>query len=308
MERPWESVLTLSVVHFMAFPECLEGTGPIVETLTKLALDDFFGAVEITWIKDPDQRAQVRRIAEQSHLQLGYGAQPALLTQQLSLNDLDPDGRRRAIEQIKACIDEAAELGCSRVAFLAGPDPGDAERERALDLLANAVIELCRYGQDKGIALTLETFDRDVDKKSLIGPSDLAAQFAARIRADYPDFGLMYDLSHMPLLGETAFQALSTLREHLVHVHVGNCVKVPGRDAYGDQHPRFGFPGGENDVAELAEFLTALFAVGYLKPGANGEKPWVGFEVKPQPGETSELILANAKRTWRQAWAQVPWV
>lgn len=305
MERPWESVLTLSVVHFMAFPECMGGTGPIAETLTKIALDDFFGAAEITWIKDPKERARVREIAEQSRLKLGYGAQPTLLTQRLSLNDLDPDGRRRAIDQIKACIDEAAELGCQRVAFLAGPDPGDADRERALDLLADSVIELCRYGQDKGIALTLETFDRDVEKKSLIGPSELAAQFAERIRADFPDFGLMYDLSHLPLLNEDASQALSLLKDHLVHIHVGNCVKVPGREAYGDQHPRFGFPGGENDVPELAAFLKALFDVGYLKPDASGEKPWVGFEVKPVAGESSELILANTKRAWRQAWAQL---
>ncbi len=307
MQRPWDSLLTLSVVHFMAFPECMGGTGPIAETLTRLALDDFFGAAEITWIKDPVERARVRSIAEQSRLKLGYGAQPTLLMQKLSLNDLDPDGRRRAVAQIKACIDEAAELGCARVAFLAGPDPGDADRERALDLLAASITELCHYAQDKGIALTLETFDRTVDKKSLIGPSELAAQFAARIRADFPSFGLMYDLSHMPLLGESALPALSTLKDHLVHIHVGNCVMTPGRVAYGDQHPRFGFPGGENDVPELAGFLAALFEVGYLKQGATvGDKPWVGFEVKPVAGESSELILANTKRAWQQAWARLP--
>ncbi len=306
MERPWESVLTLSIVHFMAFPECMGGTGPVAATLTRLALDDFFGAVEVTWIKDQAERARVRDIAEQSRLKLSYGAQPALLTQRLSLNDLDPEGRRRAIHQMKACIDEAAELGCTRVGFLAGLDPGDAERERALDLLADSVTELCRYGRERGIALMLETFDREVDKRSLIGPSDLAAQFAARIRADFPDFGLLYDLSHMPLLGESARQALFTLKDHLVHIHVGNCVKEPGRPAYGDQHPRFGFPGGENDVDELAEFLCALFQVGYLQANATGERPWVGFEVKPQAGESSELILANTKRAWRQAWARLP--
>jgi hypothetical protein len=39
-------------------------------------------------------------------------------------------------------------------------------------------------------------------RKSLIGPSDLAAQFCQEICGDFPDFGLMYDLSHMPLLNE----------------------------------------------------------------------------------------------------------
>jgi len=304
MNYPWESSLTLSVVHFMAYPECMGGSGPIVETLTKLALDDFFGAAEVTWIEDPAVRTRVREIAEQSRLQLGFGAQPMLLMPKLSLNDLDEAGRRRAVERIRAGIDQAAELGCARLAFLAGPDPGDAQRARALDLLADSVLELCRYGRERGIALTLETFDRSVDKRSLIGPSDLAASFAARIRADFPDFGLMYDLSHLPLLDESALAALTTLREHLVHIHVGNCVKVAGRPGYGDQHPRFGFPGGENDVPQLTEFLSALFAVGYLRPNSSPVRPWVGFEVKPQPGESSDLILAHTKRTWRQAWAQ----
>jgi hypothetical protein len=40
---------------------------------------------------------------------------------------------------------------------------------------------------------------------------------------------------------------------------------VPGRPGYGDQHPRFGFPGGENGVEELAAFLRGLFEIGYLE-------------------------------------------
>jgi sugar phosphate isomerase/epimerase len=304
MNYSWESVLTLSVVHFMIFPSTITGEGDIATSIEKLALDPFFGAAEITWIKDPKQREKVRSIAVQSGLKLGYGAQPRLLLPKLSLNDLDGAGRKKAVESILEGIDEAAEMGCSRLAVLTGPDPGDAERERALDYLADSFATLCKAGDDKGIGITLETFDREVDKKSLIGPSDLAAEFAARIREDYSSFGLMYDLSHMPLLNETALEALTTLKDYLVHMHVGNCVKVPGRDAYGDMHPRFGYPGGENDVPELAEFLSALFEIGYLQKGGVGDKPWVGIEVKPQGDETSELVIAQTQRAWRKAWWQ----
>ena len=306
MARPWESVLTLSIVHPMIFPECIGGTGPIVDTVTKMALDDFFGGIEVTSIEDADERAKVREIAVESGLRLGFAAQPVLLLQHLSLNDLDADGRQKAVSAIKASIDEAAELGCARLAVLAGPDPGDAERGRALDYLVDSMGTLCAYGGDRGVGITLETFDRDLDKKSLIGPSDLAAEFAARVREEHPDFGLLYDLSHMPLLGETVSQALSTLKEYLVHIHVGNCVKEPGREAFGDLHPRFGFPGSENDVPELVEFLAGLFEVGYLEYDRAGAKPWVGAEVKPQGTETSELVLAQTRRTWRNAWAQLP--
>jgi hypothetical protein len=54
----------------------------------------------------------------------------------------------------------------------------------------------------------------------------------------------------------------------------------------------------------LVEFLRALFEVGYLRENTD-TRPWVGFEMRPQAGETSSAILANIKRTWREAWAQV---
>ncbi len=304
MQKSWESVLTLSIVHFAIYPAAITGQGDIASSLERLALDPFFGAVEITWIQDAKQRERVRNIAKQSGLKLGYGGQPRTLLPKLSLNDLNDAGRQKAVATIREGIDEAAEMGCARLAVLAGPDPGDADRSRALDLLADSISTLCAYGEGKGIGIMLETFDRDVDKKSLIGPSDLAAQFAARIRQKHPTFGLMYDLSHMPLLNETAKEALTTLKDYLVHIHVGNCVKVAGRPAFGDLHPRFGYPGGENDVPELAEFLSVLFKIGYLREGGVGDKPWVGIEVKPQGDETSELVIAQTQRVWRQAWWQ----
>jgi hypothetical protein len=156
------------------------------------------------------------------------------------------------------------------------------------------------------LSVVLETFDREVDKKALIGPAAEAAAIAERIKKDFPDFGLLYDMGHMVLLGETPVQALGKLKGHLAHVHVGNCVNVPGRPSYGDFHPRFGFPGSVNDVPELVEFLDALFEIGYLREGPPvGHRPGVGFEVRPQLGESSALILANLKRAWREAWPSV---
>jgi sugar phosphate isomerase/epimerase len=305
MDRHWSHYCTMSIVHFMAFPSAGGGEGPIAETVAKIAEDPFFGAVEITWIKDPAQRAAVREVLQTSHIQVGYGAQPAVLMGKLNPNSLEEAERKHAVNELKPRIDEAAEIGARRMAFLSGKDPGQADRRAALAALVKSVKELCAYGRDKGLALTLETFDRDVDKKALIGPSELAAEFAAEVRRDYPDFGLMYDLSHMPLLFERPEHALSLLKEHLVHIHVGNCVVDPDTPGYGDLHPRFGWPGGCNDVPELTEFLRTLFAVGYLKEGSP-DRPWVGFEVKPQPpAETSAQVIAGTQRAWQEAWSRL---
>ena len=304
MDKHWSHYCTMSIVHFMAFPETIRGEGPVVETVKKIAEDPFFGAIEIGWIKDPEARKEVKKVVEAAHIQVGHGGQSALLLQKLNVNSLDEEERRRAVEQLFRSIDEASEMGAKRVAFLSGADPGDVDRPKAWDALAKTVREAAAYAKTKGIALTLETFDRSVDKKCLIGPSDYAAKFCRMIRQDFPDFGLMYDLSHLPLLGETPEAALSELSDCLVHIHVGNCVTTPGAPGYGDLHPRFGWPGGANDVDELAAFIRALFKVGYLSDERK-DKPWVGFEIKPQSAdETSELVIAGTKRVWQEAWAK----
>ena len=305
MDKHWNNFCTMSIVHFMAFPNTIGGEGPIVETINKIAEDPFFGAIEIGWIKDSKIRSMVKAIIDASHIRVGYGAQSALLLGKLDLNNLDETVRRMAIDQLKACVDEANEVGAQRVAFLSGKDPGDADRPKAFDFLVRSVKEVCAYAHEKGISMTLETFDRSIDKKCLIGPSDYAANFADAIRQDYPDFGLLYDLSHMPLLSEKPETSLLPLKDYLVHIHVGNCVVDPTKPGYGDLHPRFGWSYGSNDVPELTSFLKMLFEIGYLDDRKK-EKPWVGFEIKPQAsGETPELVIASSKRVWQDAWAKV---
>jgi sugar phosphate isomerase/epimerase len=304
MDKHWDHFCTMSIVHFMAFPKTIGGEGPVAESVARIAEDPFFGGVEITWIKDPKERAATKAVIDASHIGVGYGAQPAVLMGKLNPNSLDEAERLAAVAGLKARIDEAAELGARRMAFLSGKDPGARDRKAAVDSLIRSTRELCTYGREKGVALTMETFDHDVDKKALIGPSPLAAEFAAAVREDHPDFGLMYDLSHQPLLREQSRAALNLLKRHLVHIHVGNCVTAEGKPGYGDLHPRFGWPGGANDVDEVVEFIRALFGAGYLGEG-KPDRPWVGFEIKPQAdGETPELVIAGSKRVWQEAWSR----
>ncbi len=120
-----------------------------------------------------------------------------------------------------------------------------------------------------------------------------------------PNFGLMVDLSHFPILHETAEESLVPVKDYIIHAHMGNAVKpelpkdTPG---YGDAHPRFGFPGGGVDVEELAEYLRVLIRIGYLK---KDEPKTVSFEVKPFGDEDPEVVIANAKRTLHAAWELV---
>jgi sugar phosphate isomerase/epimerase len=295
----------VGILHFMVYPQCASGEGPILETLGALCRDDYFTLVEITWIKDPEVRKAARAMLAQSGMKCAFGSQPPQLSQKLNLNDPDQAARRRAVDQIKMNIDEAAEMGCAALSFLSGKYPGAADKAKGLDLLYESVTEICEYSQGKGnLAIALETFDQvDYGKNALLGPTVDAVSFAERVKAKYPNFGLLLDLSHMPLLGESATEMLVPAKDVLVHVHIGNCImKDSSHPAYGDNHPCLGTPGGENGVDELAAFLECLFEIGYL----DGEtvRP-ISFEVKPVAalGEASEIVIANSKRVLNKAWA-----
>ena len=217
----------IGLIHFMAYPQCIRGEGPILETLTEIVEDAFFTAVEVTRIKDPQVRKDAAKLLAQSGMRVAFGAQPALLTQKLSLCTLDEAARRTAVDQIKECIDQAYELGAGGLAVLSGPAPADPSRYgEATDRLVDSLLELCAHSAAAGsMPIVLETFDRvPYGKNALVGPTAEAVALSERIRAQYPSFGLMLDLSHAPLLGETSADMVGTGAKHLVHAHIGNCV------------------------------------------------------------------------------------
>jgi sugar phosphate isomerase/epimerase len=296
--------MKVGLIHFMAYPEVMKGEGPILETLQKIAEDDFFTAVEVSWIKDVKVRQQAKKLLEVSHLTVAYGAQPRLLVKKLNLNSLDEVQRQEAVDEVKSAVDEAYEIEAKSLAFLSGTDPEGQEREQAIKLLVSSIKEICAYAKSKGnLGITLEVFDQEIDKKCLIGPAEDARRVAEEVRKEFDNFGLMVDLSHLPLLGETPEQAILPVKDYLVHAHMGNCIlKDKEHPGYGDQHPRFGIKGGENDVKELTEYLKVLLDIGFLNPQ---NPPIVSFEVKPLADESSEVVIANAKRVLREAWAKI---
>ena len=289
----------VGLIHFMAYPATMKGEGPILDTVTRIAADDYFSAIEITHIADAETRQKVKHLLAQSHMEIAYGAQPRLLGGGLNPNALDESARAQAEKILLDSIDEAEFLGAKGIAFLAGKYE-DATQAQSYAQLVKTTKNLCAYAKTKQRRIVLEVFDYDVDKKSLIGPAPLAAEFAAEIRASFDNFGLMIDLSHIPQTHETPEFVIQTLKPYIVHLHIGSAILTPGAEAFGDTHPRFGFPNGVNDVPEVVNFLRALQREGFF----NDRQPLVlSFEVKPWKDETPEIVIANAKRVLNRAWA-----
>src|SRR5690349_12288464 len=88
VKEPIREYCRLGLVHFMAWPACIKGEGPIVETVAQMARDPDFEVLEIGPIVDAGVRREVVAIAEQSRLALAFAAQPAVLIGGLNTNSL----------------------------------------------------------------------------------------------------------------------------------------------------------------------------------------------------------------------------
>lgn len=227
-----------------------------------------------------------------------YGAQPCLLGPGLNPNAIREEERVEAEKTLLEAIDEAEYLGAKGIAFLAGKWEEET-KDQAYDQLLKTTRNLCTYAAKKGMMAELEVFDFDMDKAVLIGPAPYAAKFAADMRTTHNNFGLLVDLSHFPTTYETSQFVIRQLRPYITHLHIGNAVVKPGYEAYGDQHPRFGFPDSANDTLELLDFFRVLKEEGFFC----ADKPYVlSMEVKPWKDEDADIIVANTKRVIERAW------
>jgi sugar phosphate isomerase/epimerase len=299
--------MDFGVVHPLVFFECRGGEGPILETLPAILDDPVFGAIEIAPMKNPDIARKALAMLASAQMQVVHLPILPIIVENLGIASADSAERSAVLMRMKALLDEAIEFD-ARLAMVTGPrDPGPAEREAATARLVEDLQELCDYAAARSrsqlLHITFENFDRDIEKKRLIGPTSETVAMADAI--DRPNFGLTIDLSHLPLLGETSADALRCAAPHIIHAHIGNCViDHPESPLYGDFHPRFGHPLGRSDLPEVIDYLRQLDAIGYWEQTRKrlGTTPILSMELRTFPDENPTTILANGKRTFIRAW------
>lgn len=241
---------------------------------------------------------------------------------ELRLQSTDPAIRAGALETAKGLVDQALLLGAGVADLNPGPDPGAGDRSRELAHLADSLMRLCEYAAGRAgelrsrpgsapsaggvepeglLTISLEHFDREVDKKRILGPTEEATEFVAQIRRRIPNIGLTMDLSHLVLLGEDPGASIATAGEYVTNAHISNCILANREDLrWGDRHPPFFLPGSSVDSTIVASFVSGLRKIGYFKalPGASG---MLTFQVKPNADEDPLLVAAGCRRLLEQA-------
>jgi len=302
--------MDLGVVQYVSFPQVIAGTGPVIETIKRVLADEFFSAIEITWMEDPLIKEQVANLLRDSGMRVVYAGGPPYAMQQIHLSALDKGERRDSLEKAKRLVDDAYLLGAELHLITGGPDTAPEDRERAKGYLVECLVALSEYADsqvsDRPVVLSLEPTDRDVHRNGLIGPTVEAVEIVREVRRQGGAVWLTLDQSHLAQLGEVVEDSLAVAQGYHVHMHVANCLlNDPESPIYGDEHPRFGVEGGELGVEDVTALFESLWGFGFFeKPVPYGERPIVSVEVKPHGDEDQEIVLANTKRVVENAWAR----
>lgn len=287
---PWN----LSLVVFMANPRVTSGDpASVKETFESLVEDGIFRMFEVNLIDDNSWKI-ASHLIETANVEVAVGLQPLVLSQGVNLCSLKEEERKKSVEFISKAIHVSFKRGARKVALCSGQDPGTENREAAKDALVKSLNELTAEASKLGVTLILETFDREWDRKQLIGPLHDAVEVAFEVKEFHENFGLLWDLSHAPMLNEKPAD-LKIARDYLSHIHIGCAKRLPdGRLV--DTHPGFYRPGSVNGVEEVADLLRVLLEIDY--------SGYVGFEIKPEDGQTWREPLEAAKGVLLTAFAR----
>ena len=187
---------------------------------------------------------------------------------QLWLCDADADGRKKAVDLLKTCIDDAAANGISRVMINSGRTAGSVDEE--LTALEDSVRQLYEYAAKKNIPfrLCLEPCDSIREAFHLIGPYRRTREFTERLRGLGFPLELTMDSAHTAEENEDFAAALAATRPYCNHIHFANCrIADPTDPLYGDKHIGLEYSGS----VWTPETLETLFRE--IEPPSPGDEP-----------------------------------
>lgn len=228
-----------------------------------------------------------------------------LPTAKIPLATSSPTERAQILILAKEQADIAMEIGSTFFMQSAGADPGPELRDQAYEYLGLYIEELSSYIRSKKrtMPFLIELMDREVDRRSICGPTEEVVQFMDRLSNTVPDAGLVVDVSHIPLMLETIQHTFKASQRYMRHVHLGNCVlKDKTSTWWGDKHPPIGLPGSEIDTPQVVEVLQLLWDMGYLN---SENRPIISLEIREFPGMSVEETLQDNFGRLYQAWEMV---
>lgn len=312
MQAGWENYIDIGIVLPKLFSGIADDKEKFYKGLYRILSDPFFTAVEVSYTPDPEIVEMTRKYAALSGVQVTFNGGDAVRRLNMDLSSKNPEKRQESVENGKQLVDQCYQERALIMHVVTGKYTTEEEKEEMLQSFEKSLEELCQYAKEKATDYTLmisvETGDRYFDRHYLLGPTNEALAVIHKVKEKYENIGILLDQSHFPVMQEDPHKALWQAKDDLTHVHIGNSyVRDREKPYFGDKHLPFGVSDSEIGVDELAEFLTTLHRIGFFDRPKATKKPLVSFEVGPFSGEPEELVIANIKRVFTEAWRKIDW-
>jgi len=170
----------------------------------------------------------------------------------------DPATKQEKIDETLRCIDLAGDVEAPCIRVFGGVIPDDVSREKAIDLVAEALQSVSKHASERGVIVCMETHDHWCD------PAHVAKVMK---RVNHTAIGVNWDIMHpVRVVGATIDQAYETLKPWIRHVHFHDGVTV------GDNLELVPIGEGEIDHRRTVELLKA----GGFQDFLSGE--WIGWD------------------------------
>jgi len=298
----------LGIVMPASFPKLGPGSGPMLETLDYALQTNLFRVVEIS-CRDADQESiDLRQYLGRRGLRTICLAPAAIQERKLDPNSLEESKRQEAVSVLKEFVKSAYFLRAEKMMICSGPDPGPAERDEAKRQLIKSLIELLEWtDRAKGdylLEIILESFDRELHKKRLLGPTHESVDLIMEVKKIFPNINLILDQSHLRQLNENPRDSLFLAKDCLGHVHLANCLlKDRSHPQWGDSHPAFNMEGSELGTGDIVHMFEYLFEIGYFKKEPTGKLPTISLEIKPLSDGNRHATFEETCKTFLEAWS-----
>lgn len=287
----------LGVNHQFLYPEAMINEKAHIEAMRELVTLPNLDALDCWIWRTPETSREELKILRSSGKQINYNIGDRFGEVPVFPASSDAAERRYAADILRREIGFAMEADAKKIIFASGPDV-PANREDAKKRLAEFILDVFS-DVPKDVEICFEPVDRDIDKRFLFGPAGETADFIRSIRlSGMKNFGMLLDMAHIPIMGETLESAVRDAGETLNHIHLGNnIVSNPNHPMYGDKHVPFGEPESIYTEKDVAVLLKLLYDNGYLK-----QTPCtVTFEVRPKSGVSGKDTWKDFYRIWKES-------
>lgn len=293
----------LGVNHHLLFPEGMTDPAAHEASLAEVLAWPEFEVVDLYCAGDAAQRAREVASIRASGKRVVYNSPLYGLYPGCDPNALDPATVRRTRQAALPHLDAAADCRAMAVNISSGATPRPERREEAWRGWIAFLEWFGREAGRRGLRVVIEPFDSSIGKNLLIGPTREAARSVQTVQArGVTNVGLMVDMGHLPIMGESFAEGIGASGPWLWHVHLGSAViRHPAHPWYGDFHPPIGLAEGEHGPEHLVAFLRELVASGYF----DRPEPTLTFEMRPYPGLTERQSVLEWITMLGDAWARL---